>query len=158
MITTLTQAHDLDVRAAFDDGRLYILRSSISCRVYGAIDLIHVMSKPAGGEIRGYQRPKDTTTAWRPRTPDHVGPWFELDAEVVRIIGEDVDNIPDITIECSDSDSGPWSMTLREYLTEYLNSPIYPDSDEAKMAVLAIGESATFGGGSSPEYTITRTA
>lgn len=79
-----------EVRRAFDDGRLFLLRSTINCRYDGHIDLIHVMSKSAGGEIRGYAREHGSNKPWKIRTPNYLGAWPELDAEIGRLTGGEV--------------------------------------------------------------------
>lgn len=73
-----------------EPGAIYLLKSSISCRAYGQIDLLHVMSKPAGGEIRGYQRPSDSAEPWTVRTPNYTGCWPEMDAAVTALTGEPI--------------------------------------------------------------------
>lgn len=88
----MTRESDLpsDERAAFDDGRLYLIIDSISSRDLGSVDLVHVMSRPACGEIRGYWSPKDSGEPWRIRLPNYTGDWAALDTEVTRITGRAV--------------------------------------------------------------------
>jgi len=84
--------------AAFADGRLYLLvfeRDSYHSRAWGghvdearhigttgAFKTVHVMSKPAGGEIRGYVVLDGKALQRLP-----VFHWPELDAEVERRLG-----------------------------------------------------------------------
>jgi len=94
--TTLALDYSNDVESAFTDGRLSIvvddertLQWHLSfvarpekwdCR--GSI--VHVVSKPAGGEIRGYVLINGTLHM---RLPNYEGDWPELDAAVERRLG-----------------------------------------------------------------------
>lgn len=69
-------------------GMLYVLRSEVNCRFGGELELLHVMSVPAGGEIRGYQRPRGKSdAAWTVRQPCYTGDWPEVDAAVAALVG-----------------------------------------------------------------------
>jgi hypothetical protein len=46
------------------------------------LTIVHVMSKPAGGEIRGYVI-VDNEKTLRVRTPNYTGRWPDLDAAVM---------------------------------------------------------------------------
>lgn len=86
-----------EVEAAFADGRLYLsidpptdgarMGAYIGCRFDDEdVVVVHVISKPQGGEIRGYALTTDG--ALRVRTPSYVGRWDELDAAVLsRVAG-----------------------------------------------------------------------
>lgn len=50
------------------------------------IRFVHVISKPAKGEIRGYVLVESEKTL-RVRTPNYLGRWPELDVEVQRLTG-----------------------------------------------------------------------
>jgi hypothetical protein len=82
-----------DVEQAFTDGRLYVEIDeprSISPHLAfvnrpakwdGRGSLVHVISRPAGGEIRGYVLIEGKLHM---RLPNHAGDWPELDAAVAR--------------------------------------------------------------------------
>ncbi len=83
------------VAEAFRDGRVYLqidpprplggrAAAFVGDRAIAptaTIRLVHVMSKPAGGEIHGYVLTEDG--ALRLRLPCYTGPWPEMDAEVL---------------------------------------------------------------------------
>jgi len=71
-------------------GAVYVIRTTINDRFDGPIDLLHVMSKYAGGEIRGYKRAVDTTGPWLLRRPATPEGWPEVDAAVAALLGEEV--------------------------------------------------------------------
>jgi len=82
-----------DVDEAFSDGRLSLLvlpvRRAGQYYAYEGRTLdhdeahtVHVMSKPAGGEIRGYMLMPDGSL--RLRLPNYTGAWPEMDAAVER--------------------------------------------------------------------------
>ncbi|WP_163869637.1 hypothetical protein [Myxococcus eversor] len=88
-----------EVPRAFDDGRLYLLvdtpvrssghRDSGVCGgnaadADGMVTWVHVISRPAGGEVRGYAR---VGGELRLRLPAYPLEWHELDAEVLHRIG-----------------------------------------------------------------------
>lgn len=88
-----------DVAAAFVDGRLSVRvdeptrssgqRDSMVCGgsaadSEGMVTWVHVMSKPAGGEVRGYAK---VGQELRLRLPEYVVEWTALDAEMCRRIG-----------------------------------------------------------------------
>lgn len=94
MQTELPLEYSNDVESAFADGRLSIIvddertldprRSSFVARPvkwdgHGAF--VHVMSSPAGGEIRGYVLIKG---ALHLRLPNYAGEWPELNTAVER--------------------------------------------------------------------------
>lgn len=86
-----------DVAAAFADGRLWLIideprpmhpnreiafEGDVGLRSANhRLTIVHVMSKPAGGEIRGYVLVDDETDL-RVRRPNYTGDWLEMDAEV----------------------------------------------------------------------------
>ncbi|MBZ4398657.1 hypothetical protein [Myxococcus sp. AS-1-15] len=87
---------DTEVRDAFADGFMYVLvsrpersaghRDSMVCGgnaadASGMVRWVHVMSKPAGGEVRGYALVGDEL---RLRLPAHPESWPEVDAEVCK--------------------------------------------------------------------------
>lgn len=90
-----------DVEAAFADGRVSlivdppVIYSSRMSMFEGSIKLrdldehrirwVHVMSKPAGGEIRGYAL---IGSELRVRLPNYAGPWPEMDAAVAARIAK----------------------------------------------------------------------
>lgn len=81
------------VEAAFEDGRIFIqvdeertLHPYLSfvdrpAKWNGKGALVHVISKPAGGEIRGYVL---IDGRLHMRLPNYAGDWPELDAAVTR--------------------------------------------------------------------------
>lgn len=84
---------DTDVESAFIDGRLYIVVND-ECRLNPHLlfeerpakwdergRIVHVISKPAGGEIRGYIM---IDGALHLRLPNYAGDWPDLDAAVAR--------------------------------------------------------------------------
>lgn len=71
-------------------GNVYLVRSSVNCSYRGAIDVLHVMSKSAGGQIRGYERPAGSDDVWKVSTPAHEGNWVEMDLAVSELIGAPV--------------------------------------------------------------------
>lgn len=99
MQAELNLDYSATVEQAFADGRLSIIvddETSLQwhlgfvgrpdkwdCR--GAI--VHIISKPAGGEIRGYVR---IGNALHLRLPNYAGDWPELDAAVERRLGATV--------------------------------------------------------------------
>lgn len=80
MTTQLTLTIDNEVAAAFERGDLYLHDSEAASHYYGRIRKIHVMSKPAGGEIRGYMSIEGGP--WLPANPCYSGEWAEMDREV----------------------------------------------------------------------------
>lgn len=89
-----------DVEDAFADGRLFVVvdpprphgnRSAAFAGCNGIkydapIRFVHVVSKPAGGEIRGYVLTEDGVL--RGRVPCYTGDWPEIDAAVLaRVAG-----------------------------------------------------------------------
>lgn len=86
-IESLEKPDAQDVIDAFEDGRLYLHRSEFRCGTYGHCEKVHVMSNPAGGEIRGYQRPVGSDRPWQICTPNYMGVWHDLDREVERRAG-----------------------------------------------------------------------
>lgn len=70
------------VAAAFERGDLYLLDSESACSAYGRFRKVHVISKPAGGECRGYMSIEDGP--WLPSSPCYSGEWTEMDREVER--------------------------------------------------------------------------
>lgn len=84
--TMLVGPIDLDGALA---GNLYVLRSRIegnNGRVAFS-DVLHVMSKSAGGQIYGYIKP-DGAEAWSVWLPAYAGEWPELDQAVSHLVGE----------------------------------------------------------------------
>lgn len=74
-----------------DPGAVYLLRSSVEAHMcYEARDLLHVMSRYSGGEVRGYERPAGSSEPWRVRLPAHEGHWPEVDRAVATLTGERV--------------------------------------------------------------------
>lgn len=85
-----------EVETAFSDGRLSILvdeernlnphLSFVACppKWDGRGALVHVISKPAGGEIRGYVRIGNVIHL---RLPNYAGEWPDLDAAVEKRLG-----------------------------------------------------------------------
>lgn len=73
-----------------EPGAVYVLRSRINCRFHGHVDLIHVISKYAGGEIRGYMRGVGSGEAWRLRRPATPVAWPEIDRAVAAALGEQI--------------------------------------------------------------------
>lgn len=86
-----------EVKAAFEDGRLRVeVDEPVSVGNYtsavaggglepgGKVTWVHVISKPAGGEIRGYAKIGDELRLRLPAYPMH---WDEVDAEVCRRLG-----------------------------------------------------------------------
>lgn len=69
---------------------LYVLKSQINCRLDGPIELLHVISVHAGGEIRGYKRPVDSDGPWKLRTPSYPMDWPEVDAAVADLVRQQV--------------------------------------------------------------------
>lgn len=88
-----------EVEAAFADGRLsVIVDPARSLQPYlsfvgsppkwdGHGALVHVVSRPAGGEIRGYILIGNSLHL---RLPSYAGDWPELDAAVARRLGKAV--------------------------------------------------------------------
>src|SRR5690606_8021675 len=68
------------VARAFDDGRLYFVESAHWDSWGVHVTRLSVISKPAGGEIRGYDRRDDGP--WLPSTPCYTGEWRGMDREV----------------------------------------------------------------------------
>ncbi len=88
-----------EVAGAFADGRLYLLvdtpvrssgyRDSMVCGgdaadADGLVTWVHVMSKHASCEVRGYAK---VGAELRLRLPQYVVEWPEVDAEVCRRLG-----------------------------------------------------------------------
>lgn len=82
-----------EVEDAFADGRLSLLQYPVRRAGHGfayvgrqieddEATTVHVMSKPAGGEIRGYMRMPDRSL--RLRLPCYTGDWPEMDEAVRR--------------------------------------------------------------------------
>lgn len=61
-------------------------RSSINCRFEGELDLLHVMSAAAGGQIRGYKRPRGSRGPWRVCRPAYEGNWVAVDIAVSQLL------------------------------------------------------------------------
>lgn len=85
-----------DVERAFADGLLLV---EVDARVSGrcpwtGLDqrCVHVISKRAGGEIRGYALLDDGRLIIR--VPSYTGAWYELDRLVERIVGARVEPYP----------------------------------------------------------------
>ncbi|MGE0444537.1 MAG: hypothetical protein AB7P99_04860 [Vicinamibacterales bacterium] len=87
-----------EVDAAFADGRLYLIVDAqvkdVGWRcfyegqqpgVYETGSIVHVMSKPAGGEIRGYLLIDGRLHL---RLPSYTGDWPEMDAAVAQRVIE----------------------------------------------------------------------
>lgn len=90
-----------DVRAAFGDGRLYLrveargkyssewsghVRAREAMALYGcSFQTVHVISRPAGGEIRGYIQIDGGALLLR--TPAYPPDWPELDCAVSEELG-----------------------------------------------------------------------
>lgn len=96
MPLALADEHANDIAAAFQDGRMYLIvdKPVRSCGYRdsmvaggeaadpdGNVTWVHVISKPAGVEMRGYARVGDEL---RLRLPAHPVEWPEVDAEVCR--------------------------------------------------------------------------
>lgn len=91
------QAIQNEVEAAFADGRLYLIlgevqpltrltadfvgADSYGVKAAGKLRWVHVISKPAGGEIRGYAIVEGENVL-RIRLPNYRGDWPELDNAV----------------------------------------------------------------------------
>lgn len=85
-----------EVREAFAEGTLRVEvdapvgAGNLTSHVAGGLELggqvtwVHVLSKPAGGEIRGYAKVGDVLRLRLPAYPVH---WTELDAEVCERLG-----------------------------------------------------------------------
>lgn len=86
------------IEAAFADGRLRLLIDEPRSRQHFAsmfvgekvargeqLRVIHVLSRPAGGEIRGYVLTDDDVL--RLRLPEYAGAWPALDAAVSSRVG-----------------------------------------------------------------------
>ncbi len=73
-----------------EPGNVYLLRSRINCRFRGDVDQLHVMSRSAGGQVRGYARPHGARGAWSVSTPAYEGNWVAMDLAVSTLIGEAV--------------------------------------------------------------------
>ena len=72
-----------------DPGDVYVLASSVRAHMsYLDRDLLHVMSKHRGGEIRGYERPLGSDKPWSVRPPHYEGHWPEVDQAVADLTGE----------------------------------------------------------------------
>ena len=85
-----------DVEAAFVDGRLYIIEDAKKQLGHSAPSgkrwddsgsLVHVISRPAHGEIRGYVRIDGKLHVRYPARPEQ---WDELDAVVSARLGAEV--------------------------------------------------------------------
>lgn len=73
-----------------EPGAIYLMRSEIDDRGEPK-ELLHVISRAAGGESRGYWRLKDgADRGWRVRHPNYTGDWPEMDQAVADLIGEPV--------------------------------------------------------------------
>lgn len=77
-------------------GDLTVLRSSIGCRFDGEIDLLHVISAHAGGQVRGYKRGKGARGAWTVSTPAYEGNWVAVDLAVSSLLSEPIRGIDGI--------------------------------------------------------------
>lgn len=74
-----------------EPGAVYLLRSSVEAHMcYEARDILHVMSRYSGGEVRGYERPAGSSGPWWVRLPAREGHWPEVDRAVARLTGERV--------------------------------------------------------------------
>ena len=73
-----------------EPGAVYVLSSEINCRFDGELELLHVISKYAGGEIRGYKRPRKSNALWTLRTPAYPLEYDVIDQATANLIGEQV--------------------------------------------------------------------
>lgn len=70
---------------------LYVLRSLDVLYAWGdRRDLLHVMSTPAKGQIRGYYRWAGSDGPWLIQPPNYTGDWPAVDAAVELLTGERV--------------------------------------------------------------------
>ncbi len=84
-----THVGDLAIDGA-DPGAIYLLRDGHSSGVYGGkVETLHVMSRPAGGQIRGYMR-REGDREWRVWAPNYTRDWPEMDAAVAALTGDQV--------------------------------------------------------------------
>src|SRR5690606_1780636 len=68
---------------AFESGVLYLVESTFGCSYRAAkVTKLSVMSRAAGGEIRGYESVGGGP--WQPSSPCYTGEWTALDREVER--------------------------------------------------------------------------
>lgn len=68
---------------AFETGILTFIESTFGCGYRAAkVTKLSVMSRVAGGEIRGYERVEDGP--WLPSSPCYTGEWSAMDREVER--------------------------------------------------------------------------
>lgn len=82
---------DLDMAAVgvpdVEPGAVYVLREGKhGDRFHREIETLHVISKHAGGEIRGYILPEGEAS-WLLRTPCSPMEWPEIDRAVANLIG-----------------------------------------------------------------------
>lgn len=66
-------------------GSLYVGRSAYVEHYGSHVACIHVLSRAAKGEIRGYE--SRDGGPWRIGTPNYTGEWPEVDREVERVCG-----------------------------------------------------------------------
>lgn len=78
-------------------GNVYLLRSAINCSYRGPTETLHVMSKSAGGQIRGYERATGSGGVWMVSTPAYEGNWVAMDLAVSDLIGAPVRGLDGIT-------------------------------------------------------------
>lgn len=72
-----------------EPGAVYLMRSEIHDRGEPK-ELLHVISRAAGGESRGYWRHKDAGGGWRVRRPNYTGDWPEMDRAVADLVGDEI--------------------------------------------------------------------
>ncbi len=70
-----------------EPGILSVGRSAINARE-GHLSLIHVMSRAAGGEVRGYVSVDGGP--WKVRHPNYTGEWPTMDRAVEKLCGIEV--------------------------------------------------------------------
>lgn len=66
-----------------------LLRTDSRCSFFGEREILHVLSRHAGGEVRGYIRPRGGDI-WEVRRPAHEGHWPEMDRAVADATGEPI--------------------------------------------------------------------
>jgi len=90
VVSAAERVGDLAIEGV-EPGAVYLLRSSVGAHMcYEARDLLHVISRYIGGEVRGYERPAGSSEPWRVRLPAHEGHWPEVDRAVATLTGERV--------------------------------------------------------------------
>lgn len=89
-MSTAVRVADLDLQGV-EPGAVYLLRSSVPAHMcHDARDLLHVISRYRGGEVRGYERPAGSSEPWRVRLPAYEGHWPDVDRAVAAATGERV--------------------------------------------------------------------